>query len=315
MAPDPFVDLVDTVEKYATRGSYERGCRIDTREESTPSNKLVGYPFANAEGVGVHFSYKKGDITLSTDVSSNPKATWRDVLPTVSWTRSLWGQQHDFLLRLAMTPLFAYSFSHPQFTCSSEVKFMDGFRSKFTTSTQISTRNQLGASVEYDPSRSGLIDYTVAFLRVGCSAVQGGDFIVKYNATHGLGVHTRIPVKPFMSAVALVERGRVIIGTEARSPCGAQMMMNVDLVNSRAMLAFVRNISAIWKLTFNYSAPLPGSCSASGRFGLVFTSQDAPWNRMGENGACQLDSFNGRGMGGCCCKEKKGIMKSIKKTK
>ncbi|KAF8281895.1 hypothetical protein TcYC6_0005820 [Trypanosoma cruzi] len=276
MAPNQFVELVDTVEKYATRGSNECGCRIDTREESIPSNMLVGYPFANAEGVGVHLSYRKGDITLSADVSSNPKATWRDVLPTFSWTRSLRGQQHEFLLRLAMTPLFSYSFSHPQFTCSSEVNFMDGFRSKFTTSTQLSMRNQLGACVEYDPSRSGLIDYTVAFLRVGCSAVLGGDFIVQYNATRGLGVHTRIPVKPFMGAVALVERGRVIIGTEARSPCGAQMMMNLDLVNSRVMLAVVRNISTVWKFTFNYSAPLPGSSSAARRFGLVFTSQDAP---------------------------------------
>ncbi|RNF18497.1 uncharacterized protein Tco025E_04499 [Trypanosoma conorhini] len=276
MSPDTFYAVASTVEVYATRGSCERGWRIDAKECDAPPNRLNGFPFATEEGVGVHLSCSKGEFTVSADVSSNPKATWRDFLPSVSWTRSVRGQQHAFLLRLATTPLVSYALCHPQFTCSSEVKFMDGCRSRFTASTRLSEKSQLGAGAEYDPSRSGLIDYTVALSRVGCSSVWGGDFVLQYNATRGAAVHTRIPVKPLLSAVALVERKRVLVGVEARSPCGAQMLMNVDLVGSRAMLAVIRNLDDIWKLTLNYSAPLPGGSSAPARFGLVFTNQDVP---------------------------------------
>ncbi|RNF06584.1 hypothetical protein TraAM80_03853 [Trypanosoma rangeli] len=275
MRPDTFDTLANTVESYATQGACERGYRIDAKELDVSPNRLSGFPFATKEAVGVHLMCSKGDFTVSADVSSNPKATWWDLVPSVSWTKSVRGQQHEFLLRLATTPLVYYALHHPQFTCSSEMKFMDGFRSHFTASTRLSEKSQFGASVEYDPSRSGLIDYTVALSRTGCSAVWRGDFVVQYNATRGAAVHTRIPVHRMVSAVTLVERQRVIVGAEARSPCGAQMLMNVNLVDSRVMLAVIRNLDDIWKITMNYSAPLPGSSSGSARFGVVFTSQYA----------------------------------------
>ncbi|KEG08884.1 hypothetical protein DQ04_06251010 [Trypanosoma grayi] len=277
MAPSSFSEVANTVEQFATKGLNERGWRLTTVEYDIPADRLTVHPFASPDAVGVRLSYKKGEFRVSTDVDSNPKATWRNYLPTISWAKNVQDMRHAFVLRMSTTsPAFRYALFHPDFTFTSGTQLLDGFSTHITASTRLSQRNQVGVSAVYDPSRSGLKDYTIAASRVGCASVLGGDIVAKYNATHGGAIHTRIPVNPYASAVLLVEKKRVIVGAEARSPCGAQMLLNVNLVDSRAMLGMSRNISDIWKITMTCSAPAPGSGSTTApKFGLVFSSQNA----------------------------------------
>ncbi|ORC91327.1 uncharacterized protein TM35_000063320 [Trypanosoma theileri] len=288
MAPDTFTNLVNTVEQYAKKGSCERRWRLSAVEDYIPANRLNGYPFATADAVGVHLACRKGNLTVSADISSNPKSTWRDFLPSIIWKKSIQNQKHEFQLRLAdspegitgkenekKAPIFAYTLLHPSFTFTSESQLMNGFNSTLTATTRLSDRDQLGFSTLYDPSRSGVKDYTFAYSRCGCNAMMGGDFMAKYNAIHGSALHMRFPVNRFASAVILAEKTRFIIGADSRSPCGAQLMMNVNIVNTEATLSVVRNLNDMWKITMCYVASLQKGTSATPKFGIVFSTHDS----------------------------------------
>ncbi|KAH9598046.1 hypothetical protein LSM04_001931 [Trypanosoma melophagium] len=289
MFPETFTNLVNTVEQYAKKGSYEYRWRLNAIEGSVPDNCLNGYPFATPAGVGVRLAYRKGNLAVTADLNSNPEATWRDFLPSILWKTLTKDQKHLFQLRLAeppegireetvgekMVPSFAYTLLHPSFTFTSESQFLDGFNSIITATTRLSSRDQIGVSTIYDPSRTGVKDYTFAFSRVGCNAVKGGDIVAKYNAIHGIALHMRIPVNRFASAVIVAEKSRFIVGADSRSSCGAQMMMNVNLVNEEATLSIVKNLVDMWKITMSYSTLLRGGVAAVPKFGIVFSSQDS----------------------------------------
>lgn len=106
----------------------------------------------------------------------------------------------------------------------------------------------------------------------------GGDVVAKYNATRGIGLHLRVPTNAYTSAVVLAEKQRFIVGAEARSSCGAQMLMNINLVDQRAEVALSRFFGPVWQVALNYSAvlnkPTTGYISTvSPRFGIVFTGR------------------------------------------
>ncbi|KAG8347797.1 hypothetical protein ERJ75_001352500 [Trypanosoma vivax] len=278
-----FDQLENTVEQYATKGAGDRGWRIDTTVPYSPPGPLTAYPFASQDGVGVRLAMTRGDVTVGADFSSHVKATWRDFLPTFLWKRTYPGTRHELLLRTATAPSLSYRARLPDFIITSETQLLDGLSTKCTATTRISPRNQMGFSFSYDPSRTGLRNYTFAFARQGCASVRGGDIVAKYDAITGPAIHTRIPVNPYAGAVILAEQTRFLVGAEARSPCGAQILLNANLVDSRATLILTRSIASTWKVRMQCSAVLSGprtttlSCTKfMPQFGIVFLSNDAP---------------------------------------
>nr|CCC95656.1 unnamed protein product [Trypanosoma congolense IL3000] len=280
MGPTEFKELDNLVEQYATRNSEINGWLIKTEDDSSEEPDCVGFsPFANPKAVGMCLSYTRGGVTVGANMSSNPHDTWRDFLPFLKWKQAINGVRHNFLLRLAAAPKFTYTLRHPEFFLTNETCLNDGLNSTCTATTRISPNDQVGLCFTYDPSRSGLKDYTFLLARTGCSAVRGGDILAKYSATHGLKLHVRVPTNPYTSAVVLAEKRRFIMGFEGRSPCGAQLLLNFDIVNNMVTTAVTRYLGPTWEVTLNYTFPVSKgtiwTCPStpSPRFGVVFMAR------------------------------------------
>ncbi|KPA81592.1 putative mitochondrial hypothetical protein [Leptomonas pyrrhocoris] len=273
--PPCYHAIVNAVDEYLTKGSQVQGAQLDAAEEGDP-NCLNVFPFAQKGCVGAHLTYNCAPLntTVKSKVSPNFKS-WKEYLPSITYTAKINGTSDVFMVDAA-TGVVNVTAMHPVVTASCRTSLLDGGATNVTAATCIQPQLYGGASLSYDPKRSGLRDFTAAVVRYSCPNIYKGDLMGKYNLRNGFSVHMRVPVHPYMDVAVAAERQRFIAGIQGRSPCGARLMLNTNVTDGTYTITTIRNFGDIWKFTLTMTAPFSGSGNAAApRYGLKFTHMDA----------------------------------------
>lgn len=278
-APPSYKDLAKVAEDYLTKGSTVRGWTIDAKEDGV-ARQLNVFPFANERTFGMHMLYEYPDLhlTLSSKVSAVVKS-WREYLPTIKYQRKLNAAWHTHEVDLAASTL-KWSGEHPVWNATATTNVTDGFSTNASVTTRVSPDFFVGGNLIFDPSRSGVRDLTAIAVRYACPNIRKGDLMGMYNIQNGFSVHMRVPVQQYTDVAVIAERRRFIAGVQARSPCGAQLMLNANVTEGTATLTAIRNISDIWKVTMTYTTPVCGAKATASspsvpRFGLRLSNMDS----------------------------------------
>ncbi|KAG5464362.1 hypothetical protein LSCM1_00545 [Leishmania martiniquensis] len=273
--PPSYENLANVVKDYLTKGSDVRGWQLDASEDGAPK-RLNGYPFASAKAVGVHLSYEFPEyhMTLRSKVSAAFKS-WREYLPTIIYNTKMNGASGRIEVDAVATTVKVAA-NNSVFHASCKTSPLDGFVTDANVTTRVTEGVYAGASLQYDPKRSGVRDLTAVMVRYGCPNIRNGDVLGMYSLQSGFSVNLRIPLHAYVDAAVAAERRRFIAGVQARSPCGARLMLSANVNDGTFTVTAIRNMSDIWKVTATMTAPCArGGCDAAPRFGLKFTHMDA----------------------------------------
>jgi hypothetical protein len=273
--PPNFKELANVVNDYLTKGSDVQGVQLDAREDGNP-DALNVFPFVRKGLVGAHLVY---DCTrLNTTVRSRVSPdfqSWRDYLPTVTYKTKLNGTRNTVEVDAAVGTV-KVSAVHPVVNASCKTALMDGGVTDVNATTDLGNQFFAGASLMYDPKRSGLRNATAVLVRYGCPNIFRGDLMAKYDLRYGFSLHMRVPLHQYMDAAVAAERQRFIAGIQGRSPCGARLMLNANVTDGTYTATAIRNFGDIWKFTLTMTAPFSRSGNAvAPRYGLKFTHMDA----------------------------------------
>ncbi|KAG5490668.1 hypothetical protein JKF63_00790 [Porcisia hertigi] len=274
-APPSYKDLASVVEAYLTKGDNVRGWLIDSKQDGAP-NRLAAYPFASPKGVGVHLSLECPEYhtTFQSKMSAAFKS-WREYLPTVIYHAKVNNTSNKIEVDAAV-PSLKVTAKHPAFTANCKTALLDGFSTDANVTTRLSDKVYAGASLQYDPKRSGVRDFTTTIVRYTCPNIGNGDLLGQYSLRNGFSVHMRIPLHTYMDVAVMAEQKRFIAGVQTRSPCGGRFMFNTNVTDGTYTITSIRNMNDIWKITATMTAPFaPDKGALAPRFGLKFTHMDA----------------------------------------
>lgn len=278
-APPPcFHELINTVEDYINKNSRLRGWHLDATED-VPKDVFSIFPFATQKAVGLHALYNYSPYNLQLRcVWSSVGDSWRNLLPTVTRSMTINAVTHTVECKCASLKA-SYSATHPAFCVTWSGNLQDGGNGFTTLTTRLAEGVFAGASVGYDPKRSGVNNMTALLVRRNFPTFWNGDVMAKYTLNSGFGLHLRVPVSPVLDAGVIAESNRFIAGIQGRSPCGARMIANCNVTDGSVTLGVIRNLQDIWKMSITYTLPLIGNpnAPAAPRFGLKL-SNDAMLN-------------------------------------
>lgn len=274
-APPSYKDITSVVSDCLTKGSDVRGWQLDAKEDGRP-RRINAFPFASAKAVGAHLSYQwpGTNVTLKSR-ASGAFQSWYEYLPTIIYQTKINGTSGKVELDTAARSLKVTA-KHPVFNASVKSAPLDGFSTDANVTTRVADQTYAGLSVQYDPKRSGVADLTAVLTRYACPNIYKGDLLGQYSLRNGFSVQMRVPMHTYLDAAVIAGRKRFIAGVQARSPCGARIMLNANVTDSTCSLTAIRGFNDIWKITATVTAPLPTSNSAAApRFGLKFTHVDS----------------------------------------
>ncbi|KAK7194006.1 hypothetical protein NESM_000312900 [Novymonas esmeraldas] len=274
-APPSYKDLADVVNNYLTKGSEVRGWQLDAKEDGEP-RRLSAFPFANPKAVGVHLTYQAPEYhtTLKSKVSA-AFASWREYLPTIIYQTKIHNTAEKIEVDTAAGSVKVTA-KNAVLNASCKTAPLDGFTADASATTRLSDQVYAGASLQYDPKRSGVRDFTAIVVRYACTNVGKGDLLGQYSLKNGFAVHMRIPLHTYLDAAIAAEQRRFIAGVQARSPCGARLMLNANVSDGTYTMTAIRNMNDMWRVTATVTAPFDRTESgAAPRFGLKFTHMDA----------------------------------------
>ena len=273
-APPSYKELANVVNDYLTKGSEVLGVWLDAKEEGDP-DRLNAYPFASKGVVGANLTYNcpKYNTTVTSRVS--PNLPWCKYLPTVTYSTKFKGTSDTVEVNVAEGTVKVTA-QHPVANVSCKTAVLDGGVTNLNATTCVRQNLYAGASLFYDPKRSGIRDFTAVMVRYSCPNIYKGDLMGKYSLSNGFSVHMRIPLHQYMDAAIAAERQRFIAGVQGRSPCGAQVMLNANVTEGTYTATAIRNLGDIWKLTLTMTAPFSKAGNATPpRYGFKFTHMDA----------------------------------------
>ncbi|CAJ1038520.1 hypothetical protein Q4I30_008261 [Leishmania utingensis] len=274
-APPSYEDLAKVVRDYLMKGSDVTGWHLDAKEDVVP-NRLNAYPFASPNAIGVHLFYECPDChtTFKSRVSAAFKS-WREYLPTIIYQTKLNDVSEKIEVDAAAATVKVAA-KHPVFNASCKTSLLDGFATNANVATRVSNQLFAGASLQYDPKRSGVRDFTAIMVRYACPNIRNGDLLGKYSLQNGFSVHLRVPLHTYIDAAVVAERRCFIAGVQGCSPCGARIMLNANVSDGTCTATAIRNLNDIWKVTATLTAPFAsGEGCAAPRFGLKFTNMNA----------------------------------------
>ncbi|KPI85036.1 hypothetical protein ABL78_5920 [Leptomonas seymouri] len=274
-APPSYKELFGVVSDYLTKGSDVQGAQFDAKEDGEP-NCLNAFPFARKGLVGAHLIYDctKLNTTLSSKVSGNFQS-WKEYLPTITYKTKVKGTSNAIEVDTA-TGTVNVSAKHPVLNANWKTSLLDGGATEVSATTCVRPAVYGGASLIYDPKRSGLRDFTALIARLGCPNIYNGDVMGKFSSSSGFSIHMRIPLHQYVDAAISAERQRYIAGIQGRSPCGARLMMHANVTDGTYTMTTIRNVNDIWKITLTMTAPFFKDKNATApRYGLKITHMDA----------------------------------------
>lgn len=274
-APPSYKNLANVVKDYLTKGSDVCGWQLDANENDA-SKGFNAFPFASSKAIGAHLSYEcpSYHMTLKSKVSA-AFTSWREHLPTIIYHTKINNTLSDVEVDAAAASVKVTA-KHSVFNASCKSSPLDGFVTDANVTTCVSHQVYAGASLQYDPKRSGVRDFTAIIVRYACPHIGKGDLLGQYSLWNGVSVHLRIPLHTCMDAAIMAERRCFIAGVQARSPCGARVMFNTNVSDGTYTMTAIRNMNDIWKLTLTMTAPFAsGEGAAAPRFGLKLTNMDA----------------------------------------
>ncbi|GET93611.1 hypothetical protein, conserved [Leishmania tarentolae] len=274
-APPSYKNLANVVKEYLTKGSDVCGWQLDANEKGTPGC-VNAFPFASPKAVGVHLSYEcpSWHATVKSKVSA-AFTSWREYLPTIIYRTQLHNTIDDIEVDTAAASVKVTA-KHSVFNASCESSPLDGLVTDANVTTRVFDQVYAGASLQYDPKRSGVRDFTAIMVRYACPHIGKGDLLGQYSLRNGFSVHLRIPLHTYMDAAVVAERRCFIAGVQARSPCGARLMLNTNVSDRTYTMTAIRNMNDIWKITATVTAPFSvGEGAPAPRFGLKITNMDA----------------------------------------
>ncbi|KAG5465836.1 hypothetical protein CUR178_00550 [Leishmania enriettii] len=273
--PPSYRELANVVNDYLTKGSDVHGWLLEAREDGA-TQRLSGYPFASPSGVGIDLCCKfpEFNTTLTSKVSAVFQS-WREYLPTIMYETRGDSASAKIEVDTAAASVMVTA-EHPVFNISCKTSPVDGFVTDADVATRVSEQLYAGAYLQYDPKRSGVRDFTTVMVRYACPNIGNGDLLGKYSLQRGLSLHLRIPIHAYMDAAVAAERGRFIAGVQARSPCGARLMLNTNVTDGTCTMTAIRNMNDIWRVTATVTRPFAsGGRDAVPRFGLKLTNMNA----------------------------------------
>ncbi|CAG9584065.1 conserved hypothetical protein [Leishmania major strain Friedlin] len=274
-APPSYKNLANVVKDYLTKGSDVHGWQLDANEDGA-STGFNAFPFASPKAIGAHLSYEcpSYHTTLKSKVSA-AFTSWREYLPTIIYHTKVNNTSSEIEVDAAAASVKVTS-KHSIFNASCKSSPLDGFVTDANVTTRVFDQVYAGASLQYDPKRSGVRDFTALMVRYACPHLSKGDVLGQYSLRDGFSVHVRVPLHTYMDAAVIAERRCFIAGVQARSPCGARLMLNTNVSNGTYTVTTIRNMNDIWKLAVTMTAPFAsGEGAAAPRFGLKLTNMDA----------------------------------------
>jgi hypothetical protein len=174
-------------------------------------------------------------------------------------------------LEVAASGKVNYTYKDDTFNISATTNLLDGLPTDASVSTLICKGAAAGAAVSYDPSRSGLKNYTFTLVADRVKELRDAKVLAKLDATEGYGLGLTFPVRPDLSVTALIGRRECKLGARLLSPCGAAVSAFVDAVSRSLALTATKGTGEGWKVSV--SATIKAEEPTAPAFGVSFTAE------------------------------------------
>lgn len=165
-----------------------------------------------------------------------------------------------------------YTYNDETFTAAATTDLLDGFPTDASIATDLCKGAHVGAAVSYDPSRSGLKNYTFTLVADRVKELRNAAVLLKLDATEGYAVGVTLPVRDQLAATTLLSRREFKVGARMLSPCGhAAVAGFVDAFNRTLALTATKTYGAGWKMSL--SATLRAEEPLAPAFGVSFVAE------------------------------------------
>jgi hypothetical protein len=164
-----------------------------------------------------------------------------------------------------------YTYLDDTFRITSSTNVLDGLPTDASLSTHICKGVATGASVSFDPSRSGLKNYTFVATATRVKELWNSAVLIKLDATEGYGLGVAYPVNGTWTATGLLGRREFKVGARMASPCGASVGVFADLFGRSLGFSATKGNGEGWNV--NLSAAVNASAPTQPVFGVSFSGE------------------------------------------
>lgn len=265
--PSEYNDLFATTHSAAALGQYNANVKL-SGVMGKPTNPDVGIDVSNRGVDGIHID---ADVSSNVNVSSVVRlgsnfmpVKW---LPTVSYKTSIRGFKNvKGSVDCCSQTLWA-EVQEPAYRASITSKVLDGFASEVSVSARLVDEVYGGLFFSYDPSRSGLKQYSYSVLCQKRPELRSGDALFSFDAIRGLGASLRVPICDKASARLSVTPAskEIIVGANVRCPTGtAQLFGSLNIFKKSLHLSGWKTIMNRCTLSLSLESSVGELCPKVG---------------------------------------------------